>query len=285
MRLKGIGYNGFGQLDRIAEDVEEVIWAGFGGVLYKTGKDVVLKDDDGERRIRKGIKTGFGIISLEGVLDDLGQVWKMKDGEIVDGPFGEGIKNVKMCGNGGICLVLEDGIKIVESIDQLYEGVIFNTAEVHNVKVVKLECGECHFLALDDQAEVYSWGSNLHGQLGREIEDSEDWIPRKIDVSDSMPAIDICCGGWMSGVVSNTGHDLTIWGWTRLPGVIDGIPPDEDVTREWHDYKITSIAMGTSYIAYTTSHSLLIRGKFITNNPTQNIKKILYSTPWNIFGI
>ncbi|KAA8917350.1 hypothetical protein TRICI_000505 [Trichomonascus ciferrii] len=287
MGLKGIGYNGFGQLDRgFAEDVEGVIWAGLGAVLYKTEEGAVLKNHDGERTIAKGIKAGFGIISLEGALDDLGQIWKVRDGDIADGPFGEGIKDVKMCGNGRICLVLENEIKLADSVDELWDGEVLKALEAHNVRIVKLECGECHFLALDDQSEVYSWGSNLHGQLGREIEDSEDWTPRKIEVTDYYPAIDISCGGWMAGVVSNGGHELAIWGWTRLPNIIDGIPPDEeDVTREWHDYKITSIAMGNSYIAYTTSHGLLIRGEFSPNDAPQNIKKILYSTPWNIFGL
>lgn len=286
MGIKEIRYNGFGQLDRgLEEDVEDVIWAGLGGVLCKTREGVTLKTDDGDKSIANHVKAGFGMISLEGILDELGQIWKIKDGEIVDGPFHEGIKDVKMCGNGRICLVFDEGIKMVGSVGQLYERNVLNTLEMYCVKIAKLECGECHFLALDDQSEVYSWGSNLHGQLGREIDDSEDWIPQKVDVSDYLPASDICCGGWMSGIVSNSGNELTLWGWTRLPNIIDGIPPEEeDVTREWHDYKITSIAMGNSYIAYTTSHGLLIRGKFTADN-TQNIKKILYSTPWNIFGI
>jgi len=35
-----------------------------------------------------------------------------------------------------------------------------------NKKIIKLICGWCHNLALIENGEVYSWGSNFYGKLG-----------------------------------------------------------------------------------------------------------------------
>lgn len=37
-----------------------------------------------------------------------------------------------------------------------------------NIKVVKIVCGALHNLVLTEKGEVFSWGNNDSGQLGRE---------------------------------------------------------------------------------------------------------------------
>jgi alpha-tubulin suppressor-like RCC1 family protein len=50
--------------------------------------------------------------------------------------------------------------------DFLRQSLPIKVANI-NEKIVQVECGKKHTIALSEEGSVYSWGSNEKGQLGR----------------------------------------------------------------------------------------------------------------------
>lgn len=303
MRLVGLGFNGFRQLCSRGNDhcepvyieggFDDVIWAGFGEVLYKGNAGLVLKGWQGECGIEfpddsSNIIDGIGYAQLEGLLDSLGRVWSVQNGKITGGPYCNGIEFISVCGNGKVSVyVTGQGIKILDSMNDLYNREKFDNSDVYNIRsgIKKMQSGESHALALGRQGEVYSWGNNGYGQLGREAGQFSDWVPQKLGI-DMDCANDICCGGWMSGFINHNQNELVIWGWTRTD-IIEGIPPEDgkEATRIWMDKKIIEIGMGNTYIAYINNgHGVVIDGDLFSLNNAPSIAHSIHCTPWNIFG-
>lgn len=59
--------------------------------------------------------------------------------------------------------------------------------------ITKIDCGQYHSLALEDNGALYSWGTGMKGQCGHGIyEDVE--TPKKIKYFESRPVMDFVCG-------------------------------------------------------------------------------------------
>ena len=48
------------------------------------------------------------------------------------------------------------------------------------MKIVKIACGATHTAVINEKGEVYTWGNNDSGALGRE--NVEDGIPGKVQL-------------------------------------------------------------------------------------------------------
>ena len=84
-------------------------------------------------------------------------------------------------------------------------------------KVIDVQAGTAHTIAVIRGGEIYSWGEGSHGRLGlgfvEESKETPDQLtPYKMEnVLDSKSIVRASCGGTMSGVVMNSGT-LYTWG-------------------------------------------------------------------------
>lgn len=85
----------------------------------------------------------------------------------------------------------------------------FESAEPVKIEQVqnicKISSGECHCLLLNDNGDVFSFGSNVYGQLGR---GGSGNLPMKIE---NLPKIkDVCCGSFHSILIDFDGNCFSV---------------------------------------------------------------------------
>ncbi|CAL7935973.1 unnamed protein product [Xylocopa violacea] len=78
--------------------------------------------------------------------------------------------------------------------------------------VVQIACGIEHALALTNNGELYSWGSNIEGQLGLGKDASYEIKPQLISALVGIPIAFIACGGYHSIAISKSG---AVFGWGK----------------------------------------------------------------------
>jgi len=76
--------------------------------------------------------------------------------------------------------------------------------------IVSIATGRWHNMALTSDRQVWVWGDGHFGQLGLDSWDSAG-IPRLLKGLDGRGVCKLLCGGWHSGVVTETGK-LLLWG-------------------------------------------------------------------------
>eukprot|EP00050_Salpingoeca_kvevrii_P012954 m.25920 g.25920 ORF g.25920 m.25920 type:complete len:345 (+) comp4507_c0_seq1:230-1264(+) len=101
------------------------------------------------------------------------------------------------CGKAHWLLVTNDGSVFAQGdnrVGQLGLGHVEPVEEptlvelLAGVAVVAVACGGQHSLALAGTGDVYSFGSNKHGQLGRDDVDSPAALPALVDLASGMAA-------------------------------------------------------------------------------------------------
>lgn len=78
--------------------------------------------------------------------------------------------------------------------------------------VIQIACGMKHALALTNNGELYSWGSNSEGQLGLGVDNKYEIKPKLISSLIGIPIVFIACGGYHSIAVSKSG---AVFGWGK----------------------------------------------------------------------
>ncbi|XP_078046235.1 HECT and RLD domain containing E3 ubiquitin ligase 4 isoform X1 [Augochlora pura] len=78
--------------------------------------------------------------------------------------------------------------------------------------IVQVACGMKHTLALTNNGELYSWGSNNEGQLGLDYEVKSEMKPQLINGLNGIPIAHIACGGYHSIAISKSG---AVFGWGK----------------------------------------------------------------------
>ncbi|CAG9828985.1 unnamed protein product [Diabrotica balteata] len=81
--------------------------------------------------------------------------------------------------------------------------------EAHHI--VGITCGSRHSMALNQWGQVFSWGSNLHGQLGYDTDEQIQAIPKTIKRLAAYSIVQICSGQRHSVALASSGEILT-WG-------------------------------------------------------------------------
>ena len=71
--------------------------------------------------------------------------------------------------------------------------------------VIQIACGMKHALALTNNGELYSWGSNSEGQLGLGVDNKYEIKPKLISSLIGIPIVFIACGGYHTIAVSKSG--------------------------------------------------------------------------------
>uniref|UniRef100_T1JEH4 HECT domain-containing protein n=1 Tax=Strigamia maritima TaxID=126957 RepID=T1JEH4_STRMM len=128
--------------------------------------------------------------------------------------------------------------------------------EFQSKKVVQVACGFHHFIALCDDAMVFSWGQNQYGELGRLVKKGEIadcfHYPRVIDALVGIPVVFVTCGGYHSVALTKLGTLFT-WGCNAvgqlgLGDEIDRSAPSLQLTLKGH--RITYISCGEFHTAF-----------------------------------
>ncbi|XP_039074363.1 probable E3 ubiquitin-protein ligase HERC6 isoform X1 [Hyaena hyaena] len=78
------------------------------------------------------------------------------------------------------------------------------------IKIIQVSCGHYHSLALSEDGQVFSWGSNSHGQLGLGKELPSQASPQRVRSLDGIPLAQVAAGGAHSFALSLFG---TSFGW------------------------------------------------------------------------
>lgn len=76
--------------------------------------------------------------------------------------------------------------------------------------IVQIACGMKHALALTNNGELYSWGSNSEGQLGLGVDIRYEIKPKLINTLAGVPIAFIACGGYHSIAISKSGIIIRI---------------------------------------------------------------------------
>ncbi|XP_055967110.1 probable E3 ubiquitin-protein ligase HERC6 [Sorex fumeus] len=77
-------------------------------------------------------------------------------------------------------------------------------------KIIQVSCGDHHSLALTEGGQLFSWGSNSHGQLGLEKKDLFQAEPSPVLSLQGVPLAQVAAGGAHSFALSLSG---TAFGW------------------------------------------------------------------------
>jgi alpha-tubulin suppressor-like RCC1 family protein len=77
--------------------------------------------------------------------------------------------------------------------------------------VTVVSCGQYHSIALTSLGQIFTWGSNQHGQLGLDSTDTlptgnrRVWQPREVKL-DGVFFADVSAGGYHTLALTNTGQ-------------------------------------------------------------------------------
>ncbi|XP_045647665.1 probable E3 ubiquitin-protein ligase HERC6 [Ursus americanus] len=79
------------------------------------------------------------------------------------------------------------------------------------IKIIQVSCGHYHSLALSEGGQVFSWGSNSHGQLGLGKKCPSQASPQRVRSLDGIPLTQVAAGGAHSFALSLSGASFG-WG-------------------------------------------------------------------------
>ena len=152
--------------------------------------------------------------------------------------------------------------------------------EFNGDKVISISCGGLHSLALTENGNVYSWGHNEYGQLGRNCgEENHSSYPKLIELYEEIFFDSIACGPLHSLLLSrnidiyvfrnNSNHELGINGKHILP------------LKKSSSHKFTEIAAHFNYAfscALSTNGIYYIWGKVSENEINRKPKGTQFNT-------
>jgi hypothetical protein len=104
---------------------------------------------------------------------------------------------------------------IARTNDNKFYSICHNKLKVNQVlsdlNINDVKCGSDHTLLLTSSDEVYAWGSNYYGQIGK---DGKDWqnTPIKVNGFNGERIVMISCGGWHSMALTESGRVYS-WGY------------------------------------------------------------------------
>lgn len=123
------------------------------------------------------------------------------------------------------------------------------------VRIIQIESGGYHSLALTGEGKVLSWGHGGHGQLGNSSIQSQK-TPTVVEALTDERVIYIACGGSSSAAITDKGK-LYMWGNTKdsqlgVPGLPEIQPSPVEVKFLMEDdglgpHNVLSVAVGASH--------------------------------------
>jgi alpha-tubulin suppressor-like RCC1 family protein len=165
------------------------------------------------------------------------------------------------------------------------EGVPLIIKEIESRKIIKISCGSHHSLILEENGQVWSFGSSEYGQQGGSK--TSDWrtnervkdhnyfysVPRPLEEDfEGRKVVKIACGNLHNIAISESGEIFT-WGW-GMQGVLGHgnrkfqVAPTL-ISRLRGEPILEAAASGNHTIAITasSSSSFAFDFKWLVNNP------------------
>lgn len=118
-------------------------------------------------------------------------------------------------------------------------------------QVVRVRCGSLHALVLTADGELYSWGCNDEGALGR---DGDESVPARVELDER--AVDMGCGASISAALTDKGA-VYVWGTFRSSNGAFGLTPSQRISFRPVRVSlknIASVAVGQNFVAALDVH-------------------------------
>ncbi|XP_039250913.1 protein RCC2-like [Styela clava] len=130
---------------------------------------------------------------------------------------------------------------------------------VQDVKVIKVECGNNHTIALDSKKRIFTWGFGGYGRLGHS-EQKDEQTPRLVEAfnRENRGATRIFAGSTFSLAINESGMTM-FWG---LQGTISSREttmypkPVQDLTG----WNVKSLGCGSRHIAVSADDNVIVWG-------------------------
>ncbi|OAE29981.1 hypothetical protein AXG93_669s1310 [Marchantia polymorpha subsp. ruderalis] len=145
-----------------------------------------------------------------------------------------------------------------------YASDVFEPVPVHGLppNIVKVAAGHYHSLAVTDDGQVWAWGRNAEGQLGRRVGNSrEDWRrPRRVEGLEDVHIKDVAASGVVSMAIANDGS-LWSWGSSKrgqlglAPNVVQSLLPQR--VESLQGQQMSQVALGWGHGLACTSEGEL----------------------------
>lgn len=120
-------------------------------------------------------------------------------------------------------------------------------------QIVQVACGHFHSLALTNTGELYSFGSNIHGQLGLGFESEKVTKPTLIKSLNGVPIAFMSCGGNHSFLISKSG---AVFGWGK--NLLGQLGVNDQVSKCFPTQLRTLRSIGVRYIACGDDFSVFL---------------------------
>ncbi|KAF6371812.1 HECT and RLD domain containing E3 ubiquitin protein ligase family member 6 [Rhinolophus ferrumequinum] len=95
-----------------------------------------------------------------------------------------------------------------------FKEIVFTPKKIKTlagIKIIQVSCGSYHSLALSEDAQVFSWGKNSHGQLGLGKDSPSQASPQRVMSLQGIPLTQVAAGGAHSFALSLSGASFG-WG-------------------------------------------------------------------------
>ncbi|KTW28520.1 hypothetical protein T552_01779 [Pneumocystis carinii B80] len=280
MEIWGSGCNIFGQLAKneehylfelkMIQHVDKgnihIVFNAWSEILYCINGRLKLlgfRADNMDIHFTNSILCAFGTIEISGFVDSEFNLRDLK-GNIL---------------HTGIGIVVEAGNGQLVGTDYNYKNLIFFDTKDgrfdicnifslklkdENSKILQISAGASHFALLSSDGEVYTWGDNIYGQLGRETSDGveSNTVPTIVSALQGLKIQKIAAGGWMTGAQS-ADNDLYICGWLRLGKIVNTSDDKSEfnLVDLGENVDILDFGIGSEHIVVLTTNGIYSLGK------------------------
>lgn len=120
-------------------------------------------------------------------------------------------------------------------------------------QIVQIACGQFHTLVLTNSGDIFSFGLNLHGQLGLGFESEKVMKPTLVKSLVGVPIAFLQCGGNHSFVISKSG---AVFGWGK--NLYGQLGVNDQISKSYPTQLRTLRSIGVRYIACGDDFSVFL---------------------------
>lgn len=175
---------------------------------------------------------------------------------------GKTVKSVQ-CGSNHTCVLDSNGktycwgknenMQLGDNtpINRSFPVEVNTNGALKNIQIIQLSSGYDHNCGIDDKNQVFCWGGNNEGQLGKGHA-SPNYYPVKVEVPDVIKEkklVSIYCGGETTCILSEDGRAYC-WGKVTGSGV-DGnspVPVDVSINGALDGKRLVSLDIGDNHV-------------------------------------
>nr|XP_008109241.1 PREDICTED: probable E3 ubiquitin-protein ligase HERC6 [Anolis carolinensis] len=123
-------------------------------------------------------------------------------------------------------------------------------------KVIQVACGHDHSIALTNDGRIFSWGQNIHGQLGLGKDISSQASPQQVSALDGIPLAQVAAGGAHSFALSLSG---VVYGWGRNNAHQLGLSQAKPKEQIFKPYSIAALrSLDVAFVSCGAEHTAVL---------------------------